>query len=268
MYRRLDPNKIIQTLERLTLRIEERFAGAGLASVARELTDLAAQTSARAEKIKEPNWTLRLAVGLLMAIGLAVLIAVTNIIQVKRTTDDLFGVLQGIEAFFNVVVLMGAAAFFLATVERRVKRGRALRDLHGLRAIVHVIDMHQLTKDPGVLVEGEHRTAHSPARTMTPFELTRYLDYCSEMLSLTGKVAALYAQSLDDRAVTETVNEIEQLTTDLSRKIWQKIMIIHQRMPVVVETRHDADQAQGAADGAARATEITEPRIAERTEEL
>jgi len=40
---------------------------------------------------------------------------------------------------------------------------------------------------------------------MTPFELGRYLDYCSEMLSLTGKVAALYAQDLDDPVVVEAV---------------------------------------------------------------
>jgi hypothetical protein len=33
---------------------------------------------------------------------------------------------------------------------------------------------------------------------MSPFELTRYLDYCSEMLSLTSKLAAVYAQNLPD----------------------------------------------------------------------
>ena len=30
----------------------------------------------------------------------------------------------------------------------------------------------------------------SPKRLLSPFELTRYLDYCSEMLSLAAKVAA------------------------------------------------------------------------------
>jgi len=33
---------------------------------------------------------------------------------------------------------------------------------------------------------------------MSPFLLCRYLDYCSELLSLTGKLAALYAQSFSD----------------------------------------------------------------------
>ena len=46
------------------------------------------------------------------------------------------------------------------------------------------------------------------------------------MLSLTGKVAALYAQELDDPVVVEAVNDIEMLATNLSRKVWQKIAIL------------------------------------------
>jgi len=61
---------------------------------------------------------------------------------------------------------------------------------------------------------------------MSKFELTRYLDYCSEMLSLTSKLAALYAQELPDGVVIDAVNEIENLTGNLSRKIWQKISIV------------------------------------------
>jgi hypothetical protein len=47
------------------------------------------------------------------------------------------------------------------------------------------------------------------------------------MLSLVGKVAALYVQDLDDPVVLGAVNDVENLTTGLSRKIWQKIMIIY-----------------------------------------
>jgi hypothetical protein len=46
------------------------------------------------------------------------------------------------------------------------------------------------------------------------------------MLSLIGKIAALYIQHFNDPVVISTVNEIEELTTGLSRKIWQKIMIL------------------------------------------
>src|SRR5262249_6153933 len=103
---------------------------------------------------------------------------------------------------------------------------RSLRDLHVFRSIAHVIDMHQLTKDPSIALASEHATASSPQRTMTPFELTRYLDYCGEMLSLTSKLAAVYAQNLPDPVVVDAVYDIESLTTNLSQKIWQKITLV------------------------------------------
>jgi hypothetical protein len=61
---------------------------------------------------------------------------------------------------------------------------------------------------------------------MTRFELARYLDYCSEMLSLTSKLAVLYVQRLDDAAVLGAVNDVQELTSGLSNKIWQKIVIL------------------------------------------
>jgi hypothetical protein len=56
--------------------------------------------------------------------------------------------------------------------------------------------------------------------------LHRYLDYCSEMLSLTAKTAALCAEHSTDSVVLETISDIETLTTDLSNKIWQKISLL------------------------------------------
>ena len=60
-------------------------------------------------------------------------------------------------------------------------------------------------------------------------DLARYLDYCSEMLSITGKLAALFAQSVNDEVVIDAVNDIEELGSNLSRKIWQKITMIEKR---------------------------------------
>ncbi len=86
--------------------------------------------------------------------------------------------------------------------------------------------MHQLTKDPSLVLGGEHDTAASPKRKMTAFELGRYLDYCSEMLALVSKIAALYVQTFPDSQALAAVDAIESLTTELSQKIWQKIMIL------------------------------------------
>ena len=60
--------------------------------------------------------------------------------------------------------------------------------------------------------------------------MVRYIDYCSEMLSLAAKVAALHAQSFPDAVVLETVNDLERLATGLSQKIWQKIIIIDREL--------------------------------------
>ena len=86
--------------------------------------------------------------------------------------------------------------------------------------------MHQLTKDPERVLGDWSATKNSPKLSMTPMELSRYLDYCGEMLSLVGKVASLYVQCFDDEAAVAAVSEVEQLTTGLSRKILQKIMIL------------------------------------------
>ncbi|MEL6920170.1 MAG: hypothetical protein AAFO77_03980 [Pseudomonadota bacterium] len=142
------------------------------------------------------------------------------------SSEDPTDLVQAVEAAINTAVFTGIGIYTLVNLEKRMKRSRALKSLHAMRSIVHIIDMHQLTKDPSAFSGGYHRTEHSPERTLTPNELARYLDYCSELLSITGKIAALYAQSLDDDVVVGAVNDIESLGTNLSRKIWQKIMLI------------------------------------------
>jgi hypothetical protein len=61
---------------------------------------------------------------------------------------------------------------------------------------------------------------------MTLKELGRYLDYCSELLSLIGKIGALYVQDFPDTVALEAVDQLSTLTNALSRNIWQKIIIL------------------------------------------
>jgi hypothetical protein len=229
MYRTLDPERIVSSLERLSRRIEERFPAAGLATVCAELTEIAQHTTARVERIARPAIFTRVVIALLLMLGgIALGFIARMIVLHTKATDDLYGTIQGIDASFNIIVLISAATYFLVSLEKRQKRRRALHALHELRSIIHVIDMHQLTKDPAVAVSVSSTTStpSSPARTLTQFELTRYLDYCSEMLSLTAKIAVLYAQSLPSPIVVEVVNDIERTAASLAQKIWQKIMII------------------------------------------
>lgn len=228
-YRRLDATEIVNTIRALENRINQRFPDFGLAAVCHELVDVGEATQHKAEAIAVPNLWLRSLIFLAIAGGIvgfgytALTLAQSIEMQVGK---EVFGFFEGIDAAMHITVLVGAALFFAISLDDRIKRRRALSDLHVFRSIAHVIDMHQLTKDPSVVLGHFSPTASSPKRIINRFELTRYLDYCSEMLSLAGKLAALYAQSMPDPVVIDAVNDIEDLTTNLSRKIWQKITIL------------------------------------------
>lgn len=229
-YLALDAERIVETLERLAVRIRERFPESGLSRVVLQVLDVARKAQNEAERIRRPIWWVRLLAGFLV-VGLVALgfLTVASLRTAQLSVDgaSLFDYLQAIESVINEVIFVGAALFFLIQSEGRIKRQQMLAALHELRSLAHVVDMHQLTKDPDRFRPGVVPTASSPVHSMTQFELSRYLDYCSEMLSLIGKIAALYAQDSDDPSVLAAVNEIETLTTDLSRKIWQKLMIVY-----------------------------------------
>lgn len=252
-YRSLDPQKVIDTIGALHARIVERFPGAGLGKVCEELLGMARENSARAHRVAERNLPLRVAVVLLL-IGVAAALAwiVSLFRAVPTAAENVYSVLQGVEAAANLIVLSGAALFFLVRIEERLKRRNALAALHELRSIVHVIDMHQLTKDPSAVVKVGGNTLSSPPRTLSRFEVTRYLDYCSEMLSLTAKVAVLFAQGFPDAVIVETVSDIERIAAGLSQKIWQKIMIL-EAIGVDGGAAAGAPAASAAAPAAANA---------------
>ena len=310
----LDPERIVYTISKLERRIEERFPGASLAKVCGRLVGIAEKTVSRLDRVAKP--ILWLGAGTWMMASLVVMGFVTLLARVVSTPDLPGGVdsaltlLQALETGMQDVVFVGLALAFLISAENRIKRGRALRYMRELRAMAHIVDMHQLTKDPGRLIRPAGETESSPDRThgrrtgplsglllrdvvddrqdrsalrrtlqrqrgasggrrgggahdwaepenlaedhdsrrtarsggqptgrvdgqlgqlqarLGGKQLGRYLDYCSEMLSMTAKIAALYAERFSDNVVLQAVDEVEALTTGLSRKIWQKIMIL------------------------------------------
>ncbi len=228
-YENLNPDRILETIARLRRRIEERFAASGLSSICQELHEVARDARKTADDIARPMWGLRISIYLIILCILLMMFLGFSYAEWQADRPDLAEIITISDALFNDVVLIGAAILFLVTVETRVKRKRALQAVHRLRSIAHIIDMHQLTKDPERVLQHWtwSDTASSPKRTYTPFELGRYLDYCTEMLSLTGKVAALYVEQFPDAQAVGAVNELESLTTSLSGKIWQKIMILN-----------------------------------------
>lgn len=228
-YRMLDSAQVVETVEKLERRIAERFPGSGLGAVASELLLVGREAQARCRKIQSPHLGLRAFIVLLLVsaagFGAYVIQSVLdpNINWRPQNGSDL---IQEVEAILGTLVFLGAAIAYLFSLETRSKRKKALEAVHVLRSLSHIVDMHQLTKDPDRVLANGPNTPSSPDRTMTAFELGRYLDYCSELLALISKIGALYVQNFADPVAVTAVDEIEGLTTGLSRKVWQKIQML------------------------------------------
>ncbi len=229
MYRRLDPNKLIETVEVLYSRISQRFPDSDLRRVCLEFLALAKRSPQRAEAISRNSNSLRIAVGMVVLLLLGALIGPFFYFKLPGKAPDLGNFVQVLEAGVNVLVVLGGAILFLITVEARIKRNRALRALNELRALAHVVDLHQISKNPerlrGVTKDKTH------VIDMTPAELIRYLNYCNEMVALISILAAIYTLRFQDAVVLAALNEIEGFSSGLSSKIWQKIMVVHTVKP-------------------------------------
>lgn len=220
----LDFEKIEKTIERLAIRILERFPQSSLGNTCKDFHRFTLASQKNIVWIEKPIFWIRFLTGTAILISLISIIYSISIIDfsVKKTLAEYATVA---EASINNVVLLGAAFFFLFTLENRFKRIKAIKLLNEIRGFAHVVDMHQLTKDPHSIAEYIF-TEHSPPRDLSDFELQRYLDYSSEFLSLVGKVAAVYSQRLPDEIVVQSASEIENLCANINNKIWQKLMIL------------------------------------------
>lgn len=225
-YRTIDAENVIDTARKLEVRIAERFPQSGLRKVSRELIALGRDISREARELETPVRWLRVLTAGTIVLGIAIIAFVMTILSFDSISTGAFDFVQGIEAAMNTVLLVGLGLITLVQTEIRLKRRKVFSGLHALRSMIHVIDMHQLTKDPAVLSASFRPTENSPQRILDAADLSRYLDYCSEMLSITGKLAALYAQSVNDDVVVRAVNDVETLGSNLSRKIWQKLIMI------------------------------------------
>ena len=219
---------ILTTIDRLSLRIEERFPDSGLSKVCKEFHDLSIRSEGLVRRLAAPIWPVRIfaILAVMLLLGLVAFALYQMVKNFQLGTDGLSDLLQASESAVNELIFLGLALYFLMGLESRIKRGAALKALHHLRSIAHIVDMHQLTKDPTHQLVQISDTESSPKRALSRVELTRYLDYCSEILSLNAKIAALFAQNVDDPVVLNAVNDMELLSQGLSAKIWQKIMIL------------------------------------------
>lgn len=225
MYRNLDADKIVETCRAARDQVASRFPGSSLSKVAEEIESVSSHAAELSVWLTKPHLPLRTIAGLGIVAVFIIVIGVVLNVKLQMTFTSITEFLQGSEAALNEVVFLGIAIFFFFSLETRLKRRRALKAIHVLRSMAHIIDMHQITKDPERIVGASPLEDSGVRRPQNPAELIRYLDYCSDLLALLSKVAALYVQNFDDPVTLSAVNEVENLTNGLSRKIWQKIMI-------------------------------------------
>ncbi len=227
MYRNLKAELIVETCRSTQQGIADRFPNSGLSMVAGEILSVSEQAAALAAWLAKPHLPLRTLAGVGIVSVFLIVLSVALHIKVQMSVNSIAEFLQGLDAAINEMVFIGIAVFFFITLEVRLKRRRALAAIRELRSLAHVIDMHQLTKDPERISNPTQPAKDEPRRPQNPAELMAYLDQCVDLLSLISKIAALYVQDFDDPVTLVAVNEIENLTSGLSRKIWQKIVIFH-----------------------------------------
>jgi hypothetical protein len=217
------------TVEQLERRIRARFGDRGLTRAALDLRRLVEEVETEAGQSH-----LRLRRTTLVARTTSVTIVVATIAAlvfslrtaVSEGLENSADWVPLVESVINDLVFSAIAMLFLWAFPERLERRTLLGLLHRLRSLAHVIDMHQLAKDPEQVSPGYTRTEESVSHGLDADQLHHYLNYCSEMLSLTAKTAALCAEHSSDEVVLDTISTMETLTTELSNKIWQKISLL------------------------------------------
>ena len=226
---KLDAAALIETVESLKGRIDSKFPSAGLGSIAQTVVEVAKRAKDRSAKIRKRNPYIRFAVFVLLLGIVAGFIYIASILDYQTADKEVAkapAFVQFLDAALETLVFLGGGAAFLMTIESRIKRHKLVAAIHELRSLAHIIDMHQLKKSPEHYTEDSRGAAKPPEPEYSLDEVKFYLDYCSELLAIVSKLAMLYIEDQSDPVVLDSADQIENLTTSLSRKIWQKLSIL------------------------------------------
>src|SRR5688500_10957269 len=112
MYRQLDDDRIIETLQRLRDRISERFPGSSLSRVSEELLTVARESASHVAYLAKPNWTVRISVAAAIVVMLAVLAAAVSQIRLNTGVAGWPEFVQAVDSAINDLVFIGIAIFF------------------------------------------------------------------------------------------------------------------------------------------------------------
>jgi len=216
--RKLDPAKLLQTAGELAAWLQAEFPTSHLAAVAQDVQAVTREAVARAETIRRPNLFLR--AGLV-----AVLLALAGAVVQQLLSQPLGDILQFLKDTQGVGLYAFALLIFLVTLEVRLKRRKAIQAVHELRSLAHIIDMHQLAKDPQI---ERFREKKDEPGDLALERRKAYLHACTALLALVSKVGQLYVDHFPDAVATAAVNDFEEVANGLAMKIWSKLLTLQQ----------------------------------------
>jgi hypothetical protein len=225
MFRYVDDGKLLETANLVQRRINEAFPGSSLSEIAKEVVTMTDEAVPVARSIRQPNWWLR---GGLILLPIVLVLAVWLAFRGEQAAPGDHPptmserILKAMDATKGGAVYICALFVFLFTLEVRWKRWTAFKAVHVLRGMAHLIDMHQLVRDPQKLRSPDANDKSS----WTAEGMDRYLRHSIELLALVSKIAHLYVQGLADSGAHAAVDGCESLITGLSQKIWQKRVIL------------------------------------------
>jgi hypothetical protein len=226
---KLESHYIAHAAAKLEARIRARLPGRRLAAVAGRLAEMVPEVqqgfdSSYARFKLTRRWSRVASVLIVLGTLLALVLALRDAFRGGELES--FDWVPLVESAINDVVFAAIAVFFLWALPERRERRTLVGLLHRLRSLAHVVDMHQLDKDPEQARSDYVPTEQSPPNRMNAEELHHYFDYCSELVSLIAKTAALCAEHSSDAVVLDTVSNLETLAAQMSQKIWQKISLL------------------------------------------
>lgn len=225
----LHARMLVETIRRLRHRVSERFPESSLEQAISELERLGSETSSRVDRISRPMLIPRVLSGLLylFLVGLFGVGVVQFGLYVENEGFGGENFFERLNNLLGTLVVLGGGVVVLERWEVERRQRAMILALQDLRNMLDVIDLHQLTKDPGTVIGmAGARAPSSPIREMTTYELSRYLSYCAEATSLTVKLATLYSQRSTDPIVLDSVEQVSAHAQGVSRGIQIKLQTL------------------------------------------
>ena len=208
----LQSDAVVGNVASLLQRVEQRFPEGHLRQLSADLLEVAKHTEHRVAWLNRPDLgvrLLRLGLQALLAIVLVAGTAAQLYVVTTLSGNDITEFFQGLDATLNIIVLVAGGTYGLSRLQDELRRRRTLPHLAEIRSLIQVIDLHQFM---------DHDPQHPPDLA----DVRQHHGFLAEMLTLTSKIASLYARDTTDGLILRTVNDVDRMARELSLSLMMK----------------------------------------------